>query len=429
MSLVDAPPAANSWGPDEQTFADGATTRGRVGLGRIVAGYSLVGLTWAITFLGSLAVLVPAKLAVIDPENKTADLSALVLFGAVISLLSNVLFGALSDRTRTRLGARNPWLLAGGAIASLGMVILGIAPGIAVLAIGWAVLNVGQTAFLSSVLAAVADRVAPRRQGLVSGVMGTSTTIAQSLGAIIAAQFVLTPDIGFWALAPIPVVGVVAIVLLIPDNSNVGAPRLPITATTFTTVFAFPRNAPDFYWALFGRLLIVVSFFMILSYQFFILIDYMKLAPASASSTISTAGLFSLVAGVVAGLLAGPVSDRLNRRKVPIYVASVLLAVGALAPFLIPEPGSLVFFSATSGFGLGIYWAVDAALVLRVLPNPLTVAKDLGLLAMANTGGQVIAPIIVAVVVAAAGYRPVFLIAAACAVVGAILIVPIRSVR
>src|SRR6218665_20764 len=453
--------------PPTNDFPPGASTRGRIGIGRIAAAYALVGLAWAIPFLASIAVLLPAKLAELPgvDQNRTfpiptiprpllpppslawigfllpakpAELpgvekigafAILPIVGSIVALIANIVFGALSDRTRSRFGSRSPWIFGGAVGATLGLVILAISADFTTLLIGWLVLQVAQNAYLAATSAMIADRVAPHRQGLISGILGTSNTIAQAAGAIIGGTFATQVDTGFWTIAAIPLVGAIIILLLAPDSSNLGTHRIPLTTKTIMTTFAFPRKAPDFYWALFGRLLLILGFFSVINYHLFILTDYMNQSPAEAGATISMAGIITTVTGVVAGLIAGPISDKINRRKLPVLVASILIGIGAIVPFVAPQPWALIAFAGVAGFGMGMYWAVDVALVIRVLPHPGTRAKDLGILNMANTGGQILAPVIVATLVQVGGYQPIFLFGALCAIVSGFLILPIKSTR
>ena len=74
--------------------------------------------------------------------------------------------------------------------------------------------------------------------------------------------------------------------------------------------------------------------------------------------------------------------------------------------------------------------AVDQALNVDVLPNPDEAGKDLGILNLANTLGQVIAPVAVsAVVVATGSYRLVFGFAIVAVLAGAAIIMFIKSVK
>ena len=65
----------------------------------------------------------------------------------------------------------------------------------------------------------------------------------------------------------------------------------------------------------------------------------------------------------------------------------------------------------------------------EVLPSDDDRGKDLGILNMANTGGQMLAPVVASLTVAVVGYRPLFVLAAAVAAASALCIRPIRGVR
>jgi hypothetical protein len=52
------------------------------------------------------------------------------------------------------------------------------------------------------------------------------------------------------------------------------------------------------------------------------------------------------------------------------------------------------FLERMTGFGSGIYYAVDLAFVTRVLPNPEDAAKHLGVINIANAHPQSIVPCI-----------------------------------
>src|SRR6218665_3016024 len=123
--------------PPTNDFPPAASTRGRIGIGRIAAAYALVGLTWAIPFLASIAVLLPAKLAELPGVDKIGAFAILTIVGSIVALIANIVFGALSDRTRSRFGSRSPWIFGGAVGATLGLVILAISADFTTLLIGW----------------------------------------------------------------------------------------------------------------------------------------------------------------------------------------------------------------------------------------------------------------------------------------------------
>jgi MFS family permease len=106
----------------------------------------------------------------------------------------------------------------------------------------------------------------------------------------------------------------------------------------------------------------------------------------------------------------------------------------ATGPPLVPlalsaQVSSFYAFLAIGGFAYGIYIAVDQALLAEVLPSADEHAKDLGILNIANTLPQVLAPVIAGVLVSSLGYQPVFLIAIVLAIVSAVVLKPIQRAR
>ncbi len=86
---------------------------------------------------------------------------------------------------------------------------------------------------------------------------------------------------------------------------------------------------------------------------------------------------------------------------------------------------------AISGLGLGMYAAVDLALVADVLPSKDNVAKDLGVFNIAGALPFSIAPAGAPVILAIGGgnYGVLYAAAGIFAIVGAVAILPVRGVR
>lgn len=90
----------------------------------------------------------------------------------------------------------------------------------------------------------------------------------------------------------------------------------------------------------------------------------------------------------------------------------------------------MLLYALVAGIGSGVYNSVDQALNTEALPSPDNAAKDLGILNMANTGGQIMGPGVTSAVVGlTGGYGAVFVVAAGILVASGFLIKPIRSVR
>jgi MFS family permease len=137
------------------------------------------------------------------------------------------------------------------------------------------------------------------------------------------------------------------------------------------------------------------------------------------------------VALVAVAPVAGRISDRVGRRKVFVMAAAVVYA-GAL--FVIAGATSVDRYlvgMAIGGVGFGMYMAVDLALVVDVLTDPLTAAKDLGVLNIAGALPFALAPAIAPGLLAVGGgsYAFLYAVAGVCALGGAVAVAPIRSVR
>ncbi|PJJ55696.1 MFS transporter [Compostimonas suwonensis] len=404
--------------------------RSRTGMGRLGVALGLAGFGWVLPFGASTTVLLPAKIAAIDEPNKIALVATITIAGSVIALLANVLFGALSDHTRSRFGRRNPWLIGGGVAAGVFMALLATAESIPMLILWWCLYQMAQNVIIAALVAIVPDRVPTPRRGTISAVYGLGCVVGATSGSILGASFIAAPSSGFLALAVFVIVLPLAAALIAPDFSNNDEPRRKLTRRELFDTFSFPRKAPDYYWALVGRLLIVLGYYMVSGYQLYILTDHMGLDDAAAAQFITLAALVNLAALTVAALVSGPVSDRLGRRKAPVIVASVLIGVGAVFPLIVAEPWTLLVFAVLGGLGMGVYTSVDAALMSEVLPNEASRGKDLGILNMANTGGQILAPFAASVLIGVGfGFTPIFIVAAAVCAVGAFAIAPIKSVR
>ncbi len=95
---------------------------------RFGAGFLGFGLLWIVGLQIIAAVLLPQRLkdiGVASPESLLGTISAVT---AIVSLVSNLVFGTLSDRSRSRFGRRAPWILAGAIIAGVTLAAIGFLP-------------------------------------------------------------------------------------------------------------------------------------------------------------------------------------------------------------------------------------------------------------------------------------------------------------
>ncbi len=159
--------------------------------------------------------------------------------------------------------------------------------------------------------------------------------------------------------------------------------------------------------------------------------DYIRLPAGMRPATgVTILAVISTLCSVVAAIVAGPLSDRLGRRKIFVIGSAALSGVAMVLPILSPTFVTMTVFAAVAGLAFGCYLAVDTALVTLVLPRDEDTARDMGVLNVANAGPQIIAPFLAALIIGhLGGYPALFAGSGAITIAGALAIGPVRSVR
>jgi len=112
------------------------------------------------------------RIAGVDPAGKTAALSTVVLIGALVSILTLPVCGALSDRTRGRFGRRRPWLVGGSVAGLIGLIIAGTVPSVAGVVLGFGIASLGYAAAFAGFLPLIPEYVPDHLRGRLSALIG-----------------------------------------------------------------------------------------------------------------------------------------------------------------------------------------------------------------------------------------------------------------
>ncbi|MBT2521751.1 MFS transporter [Arthrobacter sp. ISL-28] len=403
----------------------------RAGVFRYGIGFVVFGFLWIAGLMVVAAVVLPQQLTDLGVENPAGLLGAVNAFGTAFALVSNFVWGNLSDRTRSRLGRRTPWILAGTALSGLSLASLGwLHEPVAIIA-AFCVFQVSLNMLLAPAVAVLSDRVPQSARGTVSAAYGTGVAVGVSVGVLIGALFISNLTAGFLVGGGLVLISGVVAVILWPREPS--ARDLPATSRNLKDVLismAPPRKAPDFYWAFGSRFFMLISYQMIMAYQLYIIQDYVGQTKEQSAATIATMAIITLVASLIGSTVSGPISDLIKRRKLPVILSSLLFAVGIAMPWIMPNTMGLYLFAGIAGLGYGIYMSVDQALLVDVLPDKEKAGKDLAILNMSTTAGQTVGPIVTSIVVTATGaYALAFPVSIAAAVVGLLLVTKIRGVR
>ena len=419
-----APPAAGGPWPEPEE---------RVGR-RWIALIALANLGLYLAYLGPISVLLPNQVqAIAGPAHKVAVLGWVTGIGAAVAMIANPVAGALSDRTVSRFGRRRPWIAGGALAGAAALVLLSGQHALAGVILGWCLAQASLNAMQASLSAAVPDQVPVAQRGTVSGWIGLPQTVGVVL-AVALVTVVVTGNVGYVLIAVLLVACALPFALTTSDPPLPRAARPPFAWRAFARSFWLsPRRYPDFAWAWLTRFAVNLGNAMVLLYLLYFLRDrihYSRLFPGQkAEDGLLVLILIYTLAVVLTAVTGGVVSDRTGRRKLPVTVSGLTMAVPAVMLALWPSWPVAIVSAAIMGLGFGVYLSVDQALVTQVLPSAAGRAKDLGIINIANSGPQVMAPAIAAPLVSQlGGYPTLFLSVAVITTLGSAFVWKIRSV-
>jgi MFS family permease len=431
------PPASSDLAGDPEP-----APTGEPGRGGFIALLALANLGTWFAFFTPFIFTLQVKVQLLDSKDPAGALAIVVGVGAIFGLIANPLAGRLSDRTTSRFGMRRPWLIGAFLLGVIGLVIMGFSTSIGVLFVGTLIMGVGYTATLAVLLALIPDHVPARRRAFASGLLGVTQAIAIIIGVGVAgALSAKSLPLSFIVPGVVGLVIMIIRVVTLKDRKLAKEDRPPFGLLAFISSFwTNPRKFPNFGWAWFSRFLLFMAFGSIINYQVFFLHEQMGLKVADAATFIQKGLAFQSGALIVASVLAGIISDRIQRRKIFVGVSAVVGA-GGLFVFATATTFPQYFIGlAIIGFAQGTYYAVDLALVTDVLPDRKhTAAKDLGVLSIATQLPTTLIPLFAPLLLAVAfgnvihgsstNYTALFVASGVLAVGAGLAIIPVRGTR
>ena len=447
---------------DEENLTSAQTTsRGLSVTSRLFA-CLFVGYLTIFAFYSGIGLLVQNRIGDEEPHRKALALGLISAAGAVSSTLSNPIGGSLSDRTVSRFGRRTPWLIGGSAAALLATLPLSRAESMFEIGLFFCLALAMANVYQAALTAMVPDQVKRELRGKASSISGVATIAGSVVGTQIASRMTGN-DWSFVILSSGVLLAAVLLALFTRDPSaqnnppagaasSLGAevqgdaqvevqayaqaevqldahpgPRVQVQSWVRTFLSAFRHH--DFAYVFAGRMLMLLSYNMVLLYLLYILQDYVNLPRgttpiAGVAFLILVTGSCALVSVSISGFLA----DRYNRYRIWVFTAGIVGGVGLLLPAFSRSWTTMVVFACVQGLAVGSYLAVDTAVVTLVLPDQGDAGRDLGLLNIANAAPPVVAPLAASIVVILGGYQALFPVASIIALLSAATIVRVTSV-
>lgn len=370
---------------------------------------------------------------VTDPRASAGALGLVISTSSIVAVFAQPVLGRLSDVARVKiLGRRNFWILFGGVASGLALLATAATTNLVLLGIAWAVAIIPISVVQAALTAVLPERVPLSRRGGMSGLVGMSSILGGVVGAVIAS---LSGSIAVaYLLVAVFVVLTSAVFALTTKDIAHPIVTEKLTPEERKNSRKLPgfRAYPDFWWTFLGRFTLVLGYFFFSSFGLYLLRDYIKVGDGSieaATQAIAPAvgigSLFTLIFALVGGLLV----DKFGKVRIFVAIATLIFAPAALLLIFSATYPAYLVASAIIGAAFGTYLAVDQVLITRVIPSTANAARDLGVLNVANSAPQVIAPVVAGGIIAATGnYQILFVVMIVLIVIAAVTVRFIRSV-
>ncbi len=420
---------------------------------------------WAATqgLWNAVYVLLAVSASVIAPTQRQLVVGRVTAVGGVLAVLIPIAAGWLSDRTHTRWGRRTPWIAGGAAVNVAGLALLAWAPSVPALIVAYLVLQLGNNAAGAAFAGIVPDAIPEMRRGGASGLLNSASIVGTIV--CLAISLVILGRLGSTARGAaasylafvVMVAGTTALSLRLlrePPSTPPGRPT--VDSSDGARQGQAPRNDlvrawrttlvdRDFRWVVTTRFFQTLGIWSILPFVTFYFQDVVRIRNYGAASDLWQ--LAVLAGGLGPALVCGYLSDRLQRRKLFVYLSCGLqgLVVAVLLFALVSDLLIIYLMGLAFGLGYGAYSAVDWALATDVLPDrERSAARDMGIFHVAYTLPQVFAPALLAPILYGlnqsgnvagvalgphAGYRVVFATSTVWFVLATLMVSRIRKVR
>lgn len=369
--------------------------------------------------------------------------------GGIVGTVTQIVVGAMSDRSTGRWGRRRPYVAVASALAVVALLLLGLSKSYWPFAGALILVQLFTNAALGPFTALLPDTVNPREHGKASGFMGVARLLGDTGGLILAA-FLLSsaavPDGDAaaavahhdrqWPVLALVIGGFMLLTtvytcLAIRERPLEERPDRSIRQIVLGSFKVDIRGNPDFFWLSISRAITNLGFYMFLEVILLFLTYSLRVPDPEKTSMMLL--LPAIGAAVISSIPSGLLSDRIGRRPM-VFAAQFLMATGALIYLFAPNVGWCYVAAIPAGLAYGVFTAVEWALACNLLPEG-EAARYLGVWNASAVVPQILAfPLAGAIGSALAnvgppglGWRIDFALAAVCCLAGAYFLKHVRE--
>lgn len=367
----------------------------------------------AVAYVPFLTILLPLRVVAIAGNDSVRLLGIITFFGAVAASVGNILFGWLSDRSRSRRG----WIVGGLllSIVFLVLVPLGRDPwSIVALVVCW---QLALNMMLGPLSAWAADRVPRGMTGFLGGLMSLSPALGALSGVIVTAPGLANADQRLWLVAAMVALCVSPALLF------AGSSAPPATAEDEEGQKPARRLAVTMWIA---RLLVQIAEAALFAY---LLLYFRSLDDGVNENRI--AALFSavLAAAVPVAIVVGRWADSSRNPTRPLAFCALGSGVGLIAMAFAPTVNAATAAYVAFGLATTVFLSLHSGQTLRVLPQAAHRGRDLGIFNLTNTVPSLIMPWLTIALVPTRGFAGLFGLLALLALAASALLFSMRTRR
>ena len=408
---------------------------------------SLLG--FALTFSSNIQdpPLMTFKVRQLAPDLPNTALGFLGFVGLLVAMVVQPVVGVFSDRARTRLGRRLPFIIGGAVLIAASLFLLAAAPTLWILLVGVILIQFSSNILQGPWQALIPDLVPEAQRGTASSLKAVMDIIALVVGGLVAGK-ILSAGIDTWgdngvylAAAAPSVVFFIFIIFTAIWAREQPAEQAAAPAETKTVGEALKgafyvnfRENRIFGWWFANRILFWGSFIAINTFLINYMVDVIGMSQPDAQAFYGNLKLILGGALIVLALLSGWLSDRIGRK--PIMLASGFVAfAGSLFLLFVRDQAWITIAGAIIGMGIGAFITVSWALATDIVPAG-EAARYLGIANIATCigsgvarllGGVLIDPINRALGSSSSGYLLLFALATFCFLASALVILPLPN--
>ncbi len=409
--------------------------------------YTLAMFSAFATFVPLFALILPQKVAALSgphDQSGVVTLSWILVAGGAAAGGGNIVAGAISDTLFQRTRNRRRLIAVGVVTVATSLAAIAVARSFAEILLSIVAFQLALNLMLSPLIALMVDYVPDHQKGRMAGWLGLALPFGSLMVTALTIIARLVPGTGHMVALIMTIV--VMLILAMPLVLLWPVPALipPESAINSVTSDPLARKSParhctvlhDFILAWTARLLVQFAAASILPYLYFYVTDVVR--PAGGARAIDAAvGIlaFAFASMSIAGALGiGWISDRFGRRRLPLAIAALLVAISMAILSIAPGwPLTVVAYGSFSA-GLAGFLAIDSALVAQLVAANTRRATLLGVMNLTNTLPGILAPAMALAVIGEGGGTVVPLVfvmqvAAAGALGAALCARRIRSLR